>query len=205
MTSKTDVRGLFVAIEGPNGVGKTTVCAELAAQLRERGLSVHPTTEPSATPLGRLLRSGEATLQGRALALGVAADRYAHLEGEVGPAVDAGQYVLSDRYVQSSLVLQRLDGMSVAEIWSYNRYVRRPDLSVYLSESPERIAVRLAERRQRSRLETAGSPERELRLYREAYEFLQAHGWTQIIVKCRGQTPARIAHRIVTHLHLLTK
>lgn len=197
--------GLFVAIEGPNGVGKTTICAELAAQLRERGRPVHATTEPSGTPLGRLLRSGEATLRGRALALGIAADRYAHLEQEISPAIDAGQWVLSDRYVQSSLVLQRIDGLSVAEIWSYNRYVQRPDLSVYLCETAERIASRLVERPQLSRLEMAGSPERELRLYREAYEFLQARGWTQVVVRCRGQAPAQIASRIVTHLDRLSK
>lgn len=197
--------GLFVAIEGPNGVGKTTICTELAASLRERGWSVHATSEPSGTPLGRLLRSGEATLHGKALALGIAADRYAHLEHEVIPAIDAGLCVLSDRYVQSSLVLQRLDGLSVAEIWSYNRYVRRPDLSVYLTESVQQIASRLGERPHLSRLETIGSPQRELRLYREAYEFLQARGWTQVVVRCRGQAPAQIASRIVTHLDRLSK
>ncbi|WP_163508366.1 dTMP kinase [Fodinicola acaciae] len=139
------------------------------------------------------------------MAPGIAADRYAHLEHEIIPAMDAGQWVLSDRYVQSSLVLQCLDGLSAAEIWSYNRYVRRPDLSVYLSETADRIASRLAERQQLSRLELAGSPERELRLYREAYEFLQARGWTQVVVRCRGQVPAQIASRIVTHLDRLSK
>ena len=75
--------GFFIAIEGPNAVGKTTITGQLAAALRARGTEVHVTTEPSATPLGRLVRSAESYLTGRALALAVAADRYAHLEAEI--------------------------------------------------------------------------------------------------------------------------
>ena len=67
------VSALFVVIEGPNGVGKTTAAGLLAARLRERLSSpVHLTTEPSNTPLGRLLRSSESVLTGRALALAIA-------------------------------------------------------------------------------------------------------------------------------------
>jgi dTMP kinase len=43
-----------------------------------------------------------------------AADRYAHLESEIAPALKAGKVVITDRYVQSSLVLQRLDGLALA-------------------------------------------------------------------------------------------
>src|SRR5215468_10918806 len=94
------VTGFFIAIEGPNAVGKTTITDRLAAALRARGAAVHVTTEPSATPLGRLVRSAESHLSGRALALAVAADRYAHLEAEVTPALGAGKVVITDRYVQ---------------------------------------------------------------------------------------------------------
>jgi dTMP kinase len=68
------MNGMFVVIEGPNGVGKTTNATLLATRLRERSdMPVHLTTEPSNTPLGRLLRSSEAVLTGRALALAIAA------------------------------------------------------------------------------------------------------------------------------------
>ena len=77
--------GRFIVIEGPNGVGKTTVAASLAEHLRRRGSAVHVTREPSGTALGELVRSAESHLSGRALALAVAADRYAHLEQEVIP------------------------------------------------------------------------------------------------------------------------
>src|SRR4051794_38572042 len=87
-------RGCFIAVEGPNGVGKTTSAATLYALLQARGVPAHLTTEPSDTPFGRLVRSSESGLSGRALALAVAADRYTHVENEIKPAIDAGQVAI---------------------------------------------------------------------------------------------------------------
>jgi len=190
--------GMFIAIEGPNGVGKTTTATLLATRLRERNeRPVHLTTELSNTPLGRLLRSSEAVLNGRALALAIAADRYAHLDSEVIPLLDDGHHVVSDRYVQSSLVLQRLDGLSLAEIWRYNAYVLPPTVSFYLEDQPEVIRERLGARHQLSRLEMTGSPGRELTLYGEAYRFLQKHDWAQEKINGHGLTPEQIVARIL--------
>jgi len=196
------VSGRFVAIEGPNGVGKTTVAAQLAERLAAAsGGGVHLTTEPSDTALGRLLRKAETTLTGRALALAVAADRYAHVESEIIPELDAGRWVISDRYVQSSLVLQRIDGLKLDEIWLYNRFVLPPTLSIYLTEDPEVIRQRLGARVGLSRLELTGSPERELDLYQQAFAFLAKHDWRQVTVDCRGQPPEAI---VATILDVLT-
>jgi dTMP kinase len=194
------VTGLFIAIEGPNAVGKTTITGQLAAALRARGTAVHVTTEPSASALGRLVRSAESYLTGRALALAVAADRYAHLEAEIIPALRAGAAVITDRYVQSSLVLQRLDGLGLAEIWSYNAHVAVPAMSVYLEDDPEIIAARLMQRPAMSRLETQGTPARELALYRDAFRFLARRHWPQARIDCRGLDPEAVAAAIMTRL-----
>ncbi len=161
---------------------------------------MHVTTEPSATPLGRLVRSAESYLTGRALALAVAADRYAHIEAEVIPALKAGKVVITDRYVQSSLVLQRLDGLGLAEIWSYNAHVTIPGSSVYLEDDPEVIAARLLQRPALSRLEAQGSPSRELALYREAFRFLARRGWPQARIDCQGLDPDGVAAAIMARL-----
>ncbi len=192
--------GFFVAIEGPNAVGKTTITSQLAGELRARGTAVHVTTEPSATPLGRLVRSAESYLTGRALALAVAADRYAHIEAEITPALQAGKVVITDRYVQSSLVLQRLDGLTLAEIWSYNAHVAVPGMSVYLEDDPEVIAVRLRQRLVLSRLEARGSPARELALYLEAFRFLARRGWPQARIDCQGLDPDGVAAAVMARL-----
>lgn len=191
---------VFIAIEGPNGVGKTTITGQLAGALRARGAEVHVTTEPSATALGLLVRSAESYLTGRALALAVAADRYAHLESEVIPTLTAGKIVITDRYVQSSLVLQRLDGLRLAEIWSYNAHVAIPRMSVYLEDDPEVIAARLGQRPELSRLEARGSPDRELALYRDAFWFLARRGWPQARIDCRDLDPDGVATAIMARL-----
>jgi dTMP kinase len=197
-------RPWFVVIEGPNGVGKTTTATLLAKRLRERGTAVHSTTEPSDTPLGRVVRSSEAGLSGRALALAVAADRYAHIDTEINPALDAGQIVISDRYVQSSLVLQRLDGLTLAEIWRYNAFVPPPAVTFYLRQDPDTIQARLDERQQLSRLERTGSPDRELALYDEALRFLGQRGWCQVRVNCRGLDPDGVVTKLLDELDRLT-
>ena len=195
----------FIIIEGPNGVGKTTTTALLAERLRERGNTVHPTTEPSDTPLGRLVRSSEANLSGRALALAVAADRAAHLDIEITPALAAGHIVISDRYVQSSLVLQRLDGLTTTEVWRYNHFALPPAISFYLHLDPATIQARLNERRHLSRLERAGSPDRELALYEDAYRFLARRGWRQARLNCRDLAPGEIVDMMLDRLDRLDR
>lgn len=197
------MRGVFIAVEGPNGVGKTTSAAALAARLRERGIRVLLTTEPSDAPLGKLSRSGESGLCGRALALAIAADRAYHVQAEIEPALDAGTWVISDRYLPSSLVLQRVDGMDLEEIWTYNAFAPPPELTFYLDHDPVIIRARLDERRHHSRLERIGSPEQEVALYGDAFRFLERRGWRQARIDCRGRTPAEIVHAMTAHLDQL--
>lgn len=193
---------LFLAVEGPNGVGKSTVAALLADRLTSRtGNTVRLTTEPTDTPLGRLLRHSESVLHGRALALALAADRSAHVDTEIIPALDAGCDVVTDRYVPSSLVLQHLDGLDMSEIWSYNRYVL-PAITCYLEDDPEVISSRLAARQSLTRLELVGSPQQELQLYRQARAYLRRHKWRQHVFDCRGRNPDQVVADILKQLQL---
>jgi len=70
----------FVVVDGPCGVGKTTVTHALAQQLAAAGLPVLTTKEPTTSALGNLARFGTDDYQGITLACLVAADRYRHLD-----------------------------------------------------------------------------------------------------------------------------
>jgi len=84
--------------------------------------------------------------------------------------------------VQSSLVLQRIDGLSVPKIWRYNAYMLPPTVNIYLDDDPDVIRERLAARGPLSRLELTASPGKELMLYQEAATSLQKHDWEQVTI-----------------------
>ncbi|MEV0453659.1 dTMP kinase [Catellatospora methionotrophica] len=194
----------FVAIEGPNGSGKTTIAGLLAQRMNGwRGHEAVLTTEPTRSLLGDLLRASEWTLQGRALALALAADRAHHIESMIIPTLDSGRHVITDRYVQSSMVLQRIDGLDPDEIWTYNQYVLQCT-TIYLVDRPEVIAARLAARSRLTRLELTGTPERELEYYRDAAAFLAHpdHSWVQHTIDCHGRRPQDIVDEIMRLLNI---
>jgi dTMP kinase len=193
---------LFIAVEGPHRVGKTTIARLLAARLEKRtNRRVHLTSEPTQSLLGQLLRTAESALHGRPLALALAADRAAHVELEIIPALDDSRHVVTDRYVQSSMVLQRVDGLDLDEVWAYNQYVL-PATSFYLEDDPEVLARRLGGGASLTRLEQVSGPHRELELYREARSFLATEDWPQHVIDCHGKDPDRIVSAILDHLAL---
>ncbi|MFI6285923.1 dTMP kinase [Streptomyces sp. NPDC051018] len=132
----TQRRGLFITVDGPSGVGKTTTINALAEEMTESGLAIRRTAEPSSNPIGTFTRQNADGVHGHALACLVAADRYAHIEHEIGPWLRAGDTVLCDRYVASTLVLQRLDGVPLPYLLALNADIVLPDLAVILTASP---------------------------------------------------------------------
>lgn len=166
--------GMLVTIDGPNGSGKTHLTQAIAAKLRGGGSAVHSTHQPSASALGEFVRNAEVDLRGRGLACLVAADRHQQCESEIAEHLEAGMIVLCDRYVESSLVLQRIDRVEIEFILQINAGILRPDLRIRLRASPEAIRRRLGERPPdpHRRLERCAGAERELELYEEADRLL---------------------------------
>lgn len=103
-------RGKLVVLEGGDGSGKSTQVALLAASLRSTGLAVHETFEPGAGATGAVIRDlllhGPESIAPIAEALLMAADRAQHVATDIEPALAEGRWVVSDRYVPSSLVYQ---------------------------------------------------------------------------------------------------
>jgi dTMP kinase len=172
----SEERGFFVVIDGPSGVGKTTVTALLARQLTDRGLSVVATKEPSGSRLGDLARYGTNDYHDLTLACLVTADRYQHLEREVRPALRAGSVVLCDRYVPTSQVLQRIDGVEPSFLWQLNQYANIPDLTIILTGDPARSRARAHQRGTYSRFHQ-GDSATEAALYRTVARELAETGW----------------------------
>lgn len=152
------IEGLFIVIEGVDGAGTTTHTELLAERLRDRGLPVHTTREPSDGPLGMMLRqilTGRVVVPGirgprppswTTMALLFAADRLDHVEAEIVPNLMDGVTVISDRYDASSVAYQSLSGggdeESVQWVRELNRHARRPDLTIVLDIPPEVAARR---------------------------------------------------------------
>ncbi|WP_437578427.1 dTMP kinase [Sorangium sp. So ce887] len=153
-------RGVFIVFEGIDGAGTSTQAERYAAHLRAARRLVHVTREPSAGPVGALLRqvltrriSLPSARQAEVMALLFSADRLDHLGAEVEPLLRDGYIVISDRYDLSSLAYQSTtaaDGGDPEEILEWirtlNRHARRPDATVVIDVAPE-----IAEKRRRGR------------------------------------------------------
>ena len=101
---------MFVSLEGPDGVGKTTQAALLAERLRAVGLEVVQCREPGGTELGERVRAvlldPQVTMGDRAEALLFAAARAEITQEVIVPALERGAWVVCDRFIDSSLVYQ---------------------------------------------------------------------------------------------------
>nr|MBA3670262.1 dTMP kinase [Sphingomonas sp.] len=104
-------RGKFISLEGGEGAGKSTQVRALAEELRRRGIEVVETREPGGSPgaeaIRNLLLTGDDDRwSADAEALLFAAARTDHVDKVIRPAILAGKWVLSDRFVDSSLAYQ---------------------------------------------------------------------------------------------------
>ncbi|GAA1357747.1 hypothetical protein GCM10009636_29380 [Arthrobacter koreensis] len=138
--------GLFIAFEGGDGAGKSTQAALLTQALQDAGRTVVRTREPGGTPVGEKLRSlvlehGHGQIDARTEALIFAASRAAHVEQVIHPALDRGDVVVCDRYIDSSVAYQGAGrNLGTDEVRSVNEWATGglvPDLTVLLDVDPE--------------------------------------------------------------------
>jgi dTMP kinase len=121
------VAARFITLEGGEGVGKSTQLRALAESLRARGLSVVTTREPGGSAgaeaiRGLLMTGSEDKWSARAEALLFAAARADHVEKLIRPALDRGDWVLCDRFIDSTRAYQGgAGGLSDAEIMALHK------------------------------------------------------------------------------------
>jgi len=145
-------KGRFISLEGGEGAGKSTQLTRLAAALRSRGLEVVETREPGgsdgAEMIRRLLLEGpEERWTPEAEALLFAAARADHAARTIRPAVDRGAWVLSDRFLDSSLAYQGgalglgIDRVRALHGFGSGGYL--PDRTLLFELPPEAVEARL--------------------------------------------------------------
>lgn len=160
--------GLFITFEGGDGAGKTTQAEALHTWLEASGHAVCRTREPGGTLVGQSIRNlllhADVEIDPKAEALLYAADRAQHIAEVVRPALNRGDVVVQDRYIDSSLAYQGagrvLSADEVLKLSEWATDALWPDLTVLLDIDPAAAAGRMAHR--------GDSPDR---LEREAIEF----------------------------------
>jgi len=143
--------GLWITFEGGDGSGKTTQAALLEEWLRSRGRTVVRTREPGGTEVGVLIRDivlhHRGDIAPRAEALLYAADRAHHVATHVRPALERGDVVIQDRYLDSSVAYQGagrvLDANEIRDLSLWATGGALPDLTVLLDLDPAAARARL--------------------------------------------------------------
>jgi dTMP kinase len=137
-------RGRLITIEGLDGAGKTTLATGLEAALRERGVEVEVLREPGGVPaaerIRELVKDPGLRIGARAEALLYAAARAQLVEEAVEPWLEAGTWILLDRFVDSSLAYQGAGReLGVEEVWAVNEFATTgltPDRTLLLLVEP---------------------------------------------------------------------
>ena len=192
--------GTFIVLEGPDGSGKTTQARMLIAALEAEGRDVVAVREPGHTALGEKVRSilldhGDQAMDERAEACLFSAARAQLVTEVIGPALDAGQVVISDRFGLSTLVYQGYhDGVidaRVEEMVCYATRDTRPDLTLVFDLAPEAARARRGARAD-DRMEAKGTAYH--RRVRQGYLAAARSDPERIVVIDASETDAAAVH-----------
>ncbi|MBY0754811.1 dTMP kinase [Clostridium sardiniense] len=139
-------KGLFIVFEGGEGSGKSTMIDKVYEWLRECDYDCIKTREPGGISIAEqirevILNKENTKMDGKTEALLYAAARRQHLVEKVIPALENGQVVLCDRFVDSSLAYQGYArGLGIEEVYEINRFAIgdcMPNISILFDISPE--------------------------------------------------------------------
>jgi dTMP kinase len=172
-------RGKFITFEGLDGVGKSTQMENLARHLRELGIEVVSTREPGGTALGENLRtvllssrtSGLSALAELALMF---ADRAQHIDEQILPALHRGQWILCDRFTDSSEAYQgggrELGSEAVLQLHKTLCRNLQPDLTILMLSDVARSVARARRRNVEQSKQTSDDENRFEKENRAFYE-----------------------------------
>ena len=195
--SRRPRRGALIAVEGIDGMGKSTQVERLAARLNDQGRAAVATREPTQGPWGRkiraLAREGRRDVSPEDELDWFLRDRMEHVESVIRPGLRAGRIVVTDRYYFSTMAYQGARGIDPQRIREMNEALfPRPDLVILLRGEPRLGLARIA--RDREGGADAGY-EQARYLERVAGLFAQFRDPAIRVIDARG-TPDEVAARI---------
>ena len=156
------MKGYFITFEGPDGSGKTTISTEVQKRLTAAGYDAIYTREPGGIDIAEQIRRvildpKNVNMDAKTEALLYAASRRQHLIEKVLPALEKGQIVICDRFIDSSLAYQGYArGLGIEEVFRINEFAIEghfPDATVYLNLAYEEGLKRIATRAFKDRLD----------------------------------------------------
>ena len=140
------MRGFFITFEGNDGSGKSSVIGAIKEELEKLNIDVLLTREPGGSKIAEKIRKiildkDNLEMDPKTEALLYAASRREHIVHTVKPALKEGKVVLSDRYLDSSLVYQGIArNLGVEEVYNLNDFAVEgflPDLTIMIAVRPE--------------------------------------------------------------------
>jgi dTMP kinase len=148
-------KGYFIAFEGIDGSGKSSIIKMIDLKLREKNIPIYLTREPTDSPFGSLIHQfmiGRLNTDHRAIAAMFVADRVDHLTNNINGMkriIDNGVTVISDRYYFSSYAYH---SVYIDMDWVINANkicfdILKPDLNIFIDTSPEICIKRLEQER----------------------------------------------------------
>lgn len=159
------MKGLFIVMEGPDGSGKTTQINLLKEYLEEEGYECLLTREPGGTVIGEEVRQLILNPEYREMSsvtemLLYAASRAQLMHEVIGPALEAGKIVISDRFVDSSIVYQGIArNLGISTVSAVNAPgigIYRPDGIFFIDLSEAEGLRRKKEQKKLDRMEQEG-------------------------------------------------
>lgn len=206
--------GIFITLEGGEGAGKTTAIRLLQQDLEAAGKQVMVTREPGGIEIAERIRevildTSHTAMDARTEALLYAAARRQHLVEKVVPALERGEIIICDRFVDSSLVYQGYArGLGMEAVWGINQFAIQetmPDLTFWLDIDPEAGLARIAANRagEINRLDQEKLPFHQK--VRAGYEMLAEQNPERIIRIDAEQSPQEIVDQMLHNLRTQTR